>query len=131
MTKATNKREILVVANPGELSHRTAQEFVRLAGEVIGVKGLFTVALSGGSTPRGLYMTLASDRYKNLVPWSKVYVFWGDERCVPPNHHDSNYHLAREALLDKVPIPKENVYRMPAEQVDHSRAAAEYERTIK
>lgn len=130
MTKASVKREILVVSNPDGLSRRAAQEFVRQAGEAVRAKGFFTVALSGGSTPHGLYMTLASDPYCKQVPWSQVYLFWGDERCVSPDHRDSNYRMARESLIDKIPIPEENVYRMPAEQEDHDRAAMEYEQTI-
>ena len=131
MTKVSVKREILVVSNPDELSRRAAQEFVRQAGEAVQAKGFFTVALSGGSTPKGLYMQLASDHYREQVPWSKVYLFWGDERCVSPDHQDSNYRMARESLIDKVPIPEENIYRMPAEQGDHDCAATEYEQTIK
>lgn len=131
MTKVSVKHEILVMANPDELSRRAAQEFVRQAGEAVQAKGFFATALSGGSTPRGLYMQLASDQYRERVPWSKVHLFWGDERCVSPDHQDSNYRMARESLIDKVPIPKENVYRMPAEQEDHVHAAMEYEQTIR
>lgn len=131
MAKISVRHEILIVTNPDELSRRAAQEFVRQAGEAVQANGFFTVALSGGSTPRDLYMLLASDQYRERVPWSKVYVFWGDERCVSPDHPNSNYHMACESLLDKVPIPKENIYRMPAEQKDHDCAAAGYEQTIK
>ncbi|CAG1771361.1 6-phosphogluconolactonase [uncultured bacterium] len=131
MTKVSVRYEIMVVANPDELSLRAADEFVRQAGEAVQAKGFFTVALSGGSTPRDLYMLLASDQYRERVPWSKVYVFWGDERCVSLDHPNSNYHMAFESLLDKVPIPEENIYRMPAEQKDHDCAAAVYEQTIK
>jgi 6-phosphogluconolactonase len=73
------------------------------------------VALSGGSTPRTTYALLASDEFAARVDWPRVRVFWGDERCVPPDHPDSNYRMAREALLDKVPIPTENVHRMRGE----------------
>ncbi|NUO08415.1 MAG: 6-phosphogluconolactonase [Candidatus Brocadia sp.] len=131
MAKVTAKHEILVVPNPDELNHRAAQEFVRLAEEAVRTKGFFSVALSGGSTPKGLYERLASDQYREQVPWPKVYVFWGDERCVPPDHPDSNYRMARESFLDKIPIPEENIYRMMAELEDHGRAAAGYEQTIK
>ncbi|MFN3532327.1 MAG: 6-phosphogluconolactonase [Candidatus Brocadia sp.] len=131
MSSTNSKHEILIVENPDELSLRAADEFVRLAGEAVQVKGFFTGALSGGSTPRGLYTTLASERYREQVPWSKIHLFWSDERCVPPDHPDSNYRMVRELLLDKVPIPKENIHRMPAEQEDHVRAAMEYEQTIR
>lgn len=130
MTKVSVKRKILVVANPDELSRFAADEFVRQAGEKVQTKGIFTVALSGGFTPRGLYTVLAGDQYRERVPWSKVHLFWSDERCVPPDHPDSNYRMIRELLLDKVPIPKENIHRMPAEQEDPVHAAMEYEQTI-
>ncbi|KAB2833348.1 MAG: 6-phosphogluconolactonase [Candidatus Brocadia sp.] len=131
MTKAPVEREILVVAKPDELSHRAAQEFVCLADEAIRARGFFTVALSGGSTPRGLYMQLACDDYREQVSWSHVHLFWGDERCVPPDHPESNYRMACEALINRVPIPKENIYRIPAEREDRARAAMEYEQTLK
>lgn len=131
MTEMSVKHEILVVANPDELSLRAADEFVRQAREAVQAKGFFTVVLSGGSTPRGLYTVLASDEYRERVPWSKVHLFWGDERCVSPEHLDSNYRMSRELLLDKVPIPNENIHRMPAEQEDHVHAAMEYEQTIR
>ncbi|OOP55152.1 MAG: 6-phosphogluconolactonase [Candidatus Brocadia carolinensis] len=131
MTKTTGKREILIVGNSDELSHRAAQEFVRLADEAIRTKGFFTVALSGGSTPRGLYLQLASDAYRELVSWPHVHLFWGDERCVPPDHPESNYRMACEALINRVSIPKENIYRIPAEQEDRARAAMEYGQALK
>lgn len=131
MTKVSVKHEIMVVANSDELSLRAADEFVRLAGEATQAREFFTVVLSGGSTPQGLYKMLARDQYRERIPWSRVCLFWGDERCVSPDHPTSNYHMARESLLDKVPIPEENVHRMPAEQEDHDCAAAGYEQTIK
>ncbi|MEP9410236.1 MAG: 6-phosphogluconolactonase [Candidatus Brocadia sp.] len=131
MTKISAKHEIMVVTDPDELNLRATDEFVRMTKEAVQIKGFFAGALSGGSTPRGLYMQLAVDQYHGHVPWSKVHLFWSDERCVPPDHPDSNYRMIRELLLDKVPIPKENIYRMPAEQEDHVRAAMEYERTIR
>lgn len=131
MAKVSVKREILVVANPDELCLRAAQEFVRLAGEAVRAKGYFSVVLSGGNTPRGLYLTLASDVYREQVPWSDVHLFWGDERCVLPDHPESNYRMACEALIHRVPIPKENIYRIPSEREDRVRAAMEYEQTLK
>ncbi|BBO17771.1 6-phosphogluconolactonase [Candidatus Brocadia pituitae] len=131
MTKIPVTREILIVGNPDELSHRAAEEFVLLADVAIRAKGFFTVALSGGSTPRGLYLQLASDTYREQVTWPHVHLFWGDERCVPPDHPESNYHMVCEALINRVPIPKENIYRIPAEQEDRARAAMEYEQALR
>jgi len=77
------------------------------------------VALSGGSTPRPLYKLLAQS-YRNKVHWEKVKIFWGDERCVPPDHNDSNYLMVKQALLDHVPIPASNIYRVKGELDPHS-----------
>jgi len=131
MAKTPINREILIVANPDELNHRAAQEFISRANMAIQAKGFFTVVLSGGSTPRGLYTMLASDLYREQVSWPDVYLFWGDERCVLPDHPDSNYRMAYESLICRVPIPKEHVYRIPAEHEDHTQAAMEYEHTLK
>lgn len=90
-----------------------------------------TIALAGGSTPRGLYELLASPRWRNRADWSRVEWFWGDERAVPPDHPDSNYRMAREALLNPLGINAARVHRMPAEVSDLSAAAADYETTIR
>jgi 6-phosphogluconolactonase len=124
-------REILVCRDLEEISQRAAEVFVRLANRAIASSGRFAVALSGGSTPKALYSLLASDQFRERVPWSKVHLFWGDERCVPPDHPDSNYRMTRESLLVHVPLPQENIHRMPAEQEDHDHAAAEYEQTLR
>ncbi len=125
------KPEIVVVSNPEELSLRAAQEFIQRSEESIREKGCFTTALSGGSTPRELYHLLADNRCNNRITWERVNLFWSDERCVPPDHIKSNYRMVRELLIDKVPIPKDNIYRMPAEQDDHTRAAMEYTQALK
>lgn len=131
MIKRLNKYNVLIAADHDELCRRAAKEFVRIAHDSIQTKGKFTVVLSGGSTPAGLYKLLANDDYREQVLWSNVYFFWGDERCVPPDHKDSNYNMARQMLLDRVPIPKENIFRMPAEQADYDQASAEYEQMIR
>lgn len=122
---------ILVCHDPGEVGQRAAELFVRLAGEAVSTAGRFAVALSGGSTPRALYELLVTDQFRQLVPWSRIHLFWGDERCVPPGHAESNFRMAREVLLDKAPIPAQNIHRMPAEQADHRHAAAVYEQTLR
>ncbi len=125
------KPEIVVVSNPEELSLRAAEEFIRRSEESIREKGCFAVALSGGSTPKELYRLLADNRCSNRVTWERVNLFWSDERCVPPDHIKSNYRMVRELLIDQVPIPKGNIYRMPAELDDHARAAMEYTQALK
>lgn len=102
--------------------------FVRAAVEAIQTKGRFTVALAGGSTPRGLYEQLASN--KEAISWNKVLVFFGDERTVPPDHRESNYKMAHESLLSKVNIPEANVHRMQGE-IDPETAAADYESILR
>jgi 6-phosphogluconolactonase len=96
--------EIRVYPDPTSLARAAAEHFVTRASEAVAARGLFTVALSGGSTPRSTYALLASREFAPRVDWPRVHVFWGDERCVPPDHTDSNYRRAREALLEKVPI---------------------------
>ncbi len=126
---------IRLVADPEELARAAAGEFTRRAGEAARARGRFAVALSGGSTPLATYRLLADDTgraiYRSRIPWDRVHVFWGDERHVPPDHHDSNYRAAREALLSRVPLPPGNIHRIPAEEPDASRAAEAYEGTLR
>jgi 6-phosphogluconolactonase len=127
------KGEIQILSNLEELTCRAAEEFVRQAEEAVGAKGFFTVALSGGSTPKSLYSLLASETasFRVRVPWDKVHFFWGDERHVPPDHPDSNYRMTQEAVLSKIPIPSENVYRIKTENPDAGKAAEDYERVLR
>lgn len=92
--------------------------------------GQFSVALSGGSTPRALHERLAADEFAARIPWPKVHLFWGDERCVPPDHPDSNYGMTAAALLSRVPLPAENVHRIPGE-FPPSQAAERYESELR
>ena len=120
--------EIRVLKTSRELFDAAAAEFALQAAEAIRARGRFTVALSGGSTPKSLYSLLAT---KPNIPWDKIYFFWGDERHVPPDHPDSNYRMADEALLSKVPVPAKNVFRLHAEEKDAQAAALQYEQTLK
>jgi 6-phosphogluconolactonase len=92
-------------------------------------KAPFRVSLSGGSTPKALYELLASDGFRERFPWQRVSWYWGDERFVPHDDPDSNYRMAREAMLDKVPVPPENVHPVPTDG-DPAEAAQRYERTL-
>jgi 6-phosphogluconolactonase len=92
-----------------------AEEFGCLATASVATSGQFTVALVGGSTPKAAYALLAREPYRSSLPWAHIHVFWGDERHVPPNHPDSNYRMAHEALLSKVAIPPNNIHRIRAE----------------
>jgi len=92
-------------------------------------RGQFTIALSGGSTPKSLYHLLASNARTSL-PWGHMFFFWGDERHVPPTDMDSNYRMANEAMLAKIPVAESNVFRVPAENPDAAAAAAAYAQTL-
>ncbi|UPT75469.1 MAG: 6-phosphogluconolactonase [Elusimicrobiota bacterium] len=107
-----------------------AECFVAAAADAIRSSGRFFVALSGGSTPTSLYALLATDRYAPRIDWSRVHAFWGDERCVPPSDPISNYRMAREALLSRVPVRPENVHRIRGESVP-TEAASAYERELR
>src|SRR5208337_25673 len=122
-------RSIEVLATAADLFHAAAEEFVRAARTAIGAQGRFTVALSGGSTPKALYSLLASN-YADFV-WNRVFLFFGDERHVPPTDAESNYRMVQESLLTKIAIPAENVFRVPAENPDASAAAADYEAQLR
>ena len=111
------------------LARAAAEQFIRLADEAITLQGRFTVALSGGATPKTFYQQLAPLEMVSRVNWRHVHVFWGDERCVPPASPESNYRLAYEALLLHTPIPPENIYRMHGELAPES-AAQEYEERL-
>lgn len=118
--------DIIVCSSSDEIFRRAADIFVDGA-EAAG--GQFTVALAGGSTPKGMYSLLASDAYRNRLDWSRLHVFFGDERCVPPESEYSNYRMASLALLSQVPIPPRQIYRIRGE-VSPNIAAGEYEGTL-
>ncbi len=118
-------------ADPAAVSARAADLLAGLARDRAAASGRFTVVLAGGSTPRGLYQLLAMSPYRDRVPWARCQLFFSDERCVPPDHPDSNYRMVREALLDRVSIPPDNVHRMAGEEADPERAAASYEGALR
>ena len=113
-----------VVSDADRLAHVAADWFVSLASAAIAKRGRFAVALAGGSTPRPAYALLAEQPRSQKVDWAQVEVFWGDERCVPPDHPDSNYRMVRQALLDRVSIPKQNVHRIRGELPPRKAASA-------
>jgi len=124
--------EVQVLEDLDELSWTAAREFLRQAQRAAGEKGLFTVVLSGGSTPRSLYFLLSTDpSFRTEVPREKIHFFWRDERPVPPGYPDSNYGMAWETMLSKVPVPSENIHRVRAENPDARQAAEEYEKTLR
>ena len=121
----TDMPEIKVLPDLAALSREAAERVVRIAEEAIALTDRFSIGLAGGSTPKALYQLLASPEFASRIDWPKVEVFFGDERCVPPEHPESNYRMARESLLSKVPIPGDNIYRMRGE-IEPNEAAKEY-----
>jgi 6-phosphogluconolactonase len=117
---------IAIYPDTNILSHEAAQYIIRVAQESIVTHGRFTLALSGGNTPKKLYGLLASEPYASQIDWNLVEIFWSDERCVPPDSPDSNYHMAQEVLLSKVPIPANQIHRTPADEADRDAASEAY-----
>lgn len=122
--------EVRRYSDANHLAHTAAELFVALAKPAIAEQGRFTVALSGGSTPKALYQLLAREPYANQIEWPHVHIFWGDERCVSPDHPDSNYRMAREAFLQYVPLLPENIHPMHGD-IDPAQASAEYEQQLR
>lgn len=112
------------------LARTVAEQIVALSQEKITAKDRFSIGLSGGSTPQPVFELLASATFTAYLDWEHIHVFWGDERCVPPDHAGSNYRMARETLLDHVPIPASNIHRMQGE-TNPPTAAAKYENTLR
>jgi 6-phosphogluconolactonase len=119
---------VLVYDTPEQVALAAAERFVAYAQEAIVDRSVFSVALAGGNTPTRVYELLASIPFKNLIEWSRVHLFFGDERCVPPQHPDSNYGMVYTTLISKIEIPSANVHRIIGEgNPDEDAAAYEIE----
>lgn len=121
---------LLIFDTPQAVWQKAAGLFAGAAAQAIAARGCFTTALAGGSTPRGLYQLLAAGKDGQCIAWEKIYIFWGDERCVPPAHTDSNYRLAYDALLSKVAVPGHNIFPMYTGNEPPAAAAAAYEQKL-
>jgi 6-phosphogluconolactonase len=120
-----------IVPDSSELFRRGAEEFARSAQCAVNNRGVFTVALSGGSTPKGLFSLLATDdNLRRQIRWAQIDFFWGDERHVPPDHSDSNFRMANEALLSKVPVDPARIFRIRGELESMQAAAEEYDQAL-
>jgi len=119
-----------IYSDQATLSRAVAERVVQLSTGLIAAQGQFSIGLSGGSTPRLLFELLATGEFSSRLDWANIYVFWGDERTVPPDHPDSNYRMAGEALLDHVALPEANIHRIQGE-IDPMQAAAEYEQVLR
>ena len=122
--------EVRILTTPQELFAAAADEVLRSATEAVTQRGRYTIALSGGSTPRSLYTLLATNA-RNAMPWDRTFFFWGDERHVSPADPESNYRMVEESMLSKAPVPAGNVFRVAAENPDATAAADAYEKTLK
>ncbi len=126
------EREIRILADGTAIARRAAQEFVQAAAAAVRANGSFNVSLAGGSTPKALYGLLVNDpTLRSQVPWDKTHLFFGDERHVPPDHPDSNFRMATEAMISKSPLKPEQVARIKGEYPDAAQAALEYEKTLR
>jgi 6-phosphogluconolactonase len=112
------------------LGRRAAVLFASLAGKSVSGKGRFAVALSGGSTPKGLYSLLGHPPYRDEIDWSSVHFFWADERCVHREDEASNFKLAFDQLLSKIPVPGRNIHRIKSEKGPEL-GAKDYEQRIR
>jgi len=124
------KPKVSVLPDSAALVEAAALRVVSIAQQAIAERGQFVWALSGGATPRPLYELLGSKRFANVLDWTRVVFFWSDERCVAPDHADSNYRMARTALLDTLPLSPTQVHRLRGED-EPSAAAAAYDRELR
>ena len=118
--------KVEVAGSAEALSRAVAGRFVRITTAAVRARGRCAVALSGGSTPRSVYRVLAYEPYRSQVRWDQIEFFWGDERHVPPDHADSNYRMADETLLSRVPVHPQSIHRMHTENADAALAAQQY-----
>ncbi|MCA1804387.1 MAG: 6-phosphogluconolactonase [Xanthomonadaceae bacterium] len=116
--------------DPETLARRLADHLIAHARQCIAARGAAHLVLAGGATPRHFYRELAQPARREQLDWSRVHIYFGDERCVPPDHPDSNYHMARTALLEQVPIPEAQIHPMPARMETVRGDAAAYAREL-
>ncbi len=124
--------EYFVEPDAAALARRAAQHFVEVAARASALRGRARIAISGGSTPKAAFALLAdgAQPFRSAMPWEKLELYWVDERCVPPDHPDSNYRMTREAMLDRVPLAPERIHRMEGELAPEA-AAARYEKELR
>jgi len=125
----SGRGEIWIYDSAEEVARAAADAFCSIVAGVLADRATARVALAGGSTPKATYRLLASAGYRERVDWPRVEIFFGDERCVPPDHADSNYRMAREALLDHVPLGADRVHRIAGERPP-AEAAAQYQQKL-
>ena len=129
MMRAPYMPEVLIREDSEALALAAADRLVEIGSQAVKAKDRFNLVLAGGSTPQVMYQTLVSDEFRQQLDWKKVHFSWGDERCVPPDDPLSNYRMARQALLDPLAIPEENIHRMAGE-LEPDLAAKNYSREL-
>ena len=128
----SQNQKIQISADAEEMRRAAAETLVQHIGNTLQARDIYSIVLSGGSTPRGLYALLADDtELGRQMPWERIHFFWGDERHVPPEHPESNYRMAFEAMLSRVSVPSANIHRIHAENPDASKTAEDYARDIR
>jgi len=125
-----NDMDVKALQDLEAVSHEAAEVFTAASNDHITLKGRFAAAISGGSTPGRFFTLLGSDRYIAKINWRCVHIFWADERCVPKEHKESNFRVAFETFISKVPLPIHNIHRIKGEKEPED-AAREYENDIR
>src|SRR6266481_2534642 len=126
--KVESQAQLEILADPEALARRVADWLLAISMTRVSV---FTLALSGGGTPRRLYELLAGTPYRDVFPWHRTHLFWGDERFVPRDDESSNYRMVRDAMLSRAPIPAANIHPVQTEGLTPDAAASDYERELK
>lgn len=125
-----DRRNIVIPGDAAKTITFCAEQWIAIAQDAISTNNIFSVALSGGSTPKAIYEKLSSPEYNKRLDWNKILLFWSDERCVPPDVPDSNFNMAMHAGFSSLPIPPANIFRMPADVNDIEKGAKQYEDLI-
>src|SRR5947209_4879586 len=118
--------QIAIYPDRDTISRQAAGYVVQLAQEAVVTRGRFTLALSGGTTPGKLYGLLANEPYRSQIDWTRVHIFWSDERCVPSDDPESNFHLAQQVMLSHLSLRPEQIHRVPADATDRDEASQKY-----
>jgi len=130
MSERAGERAIVVLPDAEAVAREAVALWSRHARDAVAARGVFRVLLSGGSTPRRLFQLLAEADLRDALPWRGTELFWGDERCVPSDHADSNYRMTREALLDAVGLNADQVHRLEGERAELDAAARDYQAAV-
>lgn len=130
-TTAKYKPNVEIASDAEDLAHRTVERFVSAVHEALETRGVFYTALSGGGTPKRTFELIGASPKAKSLPWRNIHVFWVDERYVPSESPFSNYRLAADAFLEKVPIPPDNIHPIPTDYRDINDAAHAYEATLR